>query len=304
MAVELAWTVGPIPIDDNVGKEIIVRYNTDIQSGVKYYTDANGREVLERTRNHRPTWDYFVDEPISGNYYPINSRIWIRDDDRQFTVLTGQTRCSFLFISMADSSDRSEGGGSIYEGSVEIMLHRRILHDDGLGVDEALNETAYGKGLVVTGKHVLLVDRPTDSARLHRVLAQQLYMHPVATYGLSNISFANYSDAFHGTWSALTDTLPLNIHLLTFDQLSPKQYLVRVEHYFELNEDALYSQPVTLDLQNLFRSIGTITDLTELILTANLPVSDLHRLDWMTNNGQLSHHDASGEQDKNRFLFE
>ena len=53
--------------------------------------------------------------------------------------------------------DRSQGGGSIYDGSIEIMVHRRILHDDSLGVGEALNETAYGKGLVVSGKHILLV---------------------------------------------------------------------------------------------------------------------------------------------------
>ncbi len=88
--VEVEWTVGPIPIDDNLGKEIIIRYDTDIQSQLKYYTDANGREVLERKRDYRPTWNYTVDEPVSGNYYPINSRIWIKEENRQLTVLTGK----------------------------------------------------------------------------------------------------------------------------------------------------------------------------------------------------------------------
>ena len=73
--LEIEWIVGPIPIGDNIGKEIIMRYDTDIQSQSKYYTDANGREVLERTRDYRPTWNYTVHEPVSGNYYPINSRI-------------------------------------------------------------------------------------------------------------------------------------------------------------------------------------------------------------------------------------
>ncbi len=49
--VEIEWTVGSIPIDDNIGKEIIIRYDTDIQSQAKYYTDANGREVLERIKD-------------------------------------------------------------------------------------------------------------------------------------------------------------------------------------------------------------------------------------------------------------
>jgi lysosomal alpha-mannosidase len=90
--VEVEWTVGPIPIDDNIGKEIIIRYDTDIQSQGKYYTDANGREVLERTRDYRPTWNYTVVEPVSGNYYPINSRIWIIEPNRQLTVLTGKNQ--------------------------------------------------------------------------------------------------------------------------------------------------------------------------------------------------------------------
>ena len=88
-AVEIEWTVGPIPINDNMGKEVIIRYDTDIQSEAKYYTDANGREVLQRIRDYRPTWNYTVNEPVSGNYYPINSRIWIKDQTKQFTVLTG-----------------------------------------------------------------------------------------------------------------------------------------------------------------------------------------------------------------------
>jgi lysosomal alpha-mannosidase len=88
--VEVEWTIGPIPVSDNIGKEIIIRYDTDIQSQAKYYTDANGREVLERTRDYRPTWNYTVLEPVSGNYYPVNSRIWIKDQTRQFTVLTGK----------------------------------------------------------------------------------------------------------------------------------------------------------------------------------------------------------------------
>jgi lysosomal alpha-mannosidase len=88
--VEVEWTVGPVPIDDDKGKEIILRYDTNIASQAKFYTDANGREVLQRTRDFRPTWNYNVTEPVSGNYYPVNSRIYIKDDTRQLTVLTGK----------------------------------------------------------------------------------------------------------------------------------------------------------------------------------------------------------------------
>jgi len=88
-SVEVEWQVGPIPIDDSIGKEIILRYDTDIQSQAKFYTDANGREILERRKDYRPTWNYNMTEPVSGNYHPINSRILINDTNRQLTVLTG-----------------------------------------------------------------------------------------------------------------------------------------------------------------------------------------------------------------------
>jgi lysosomal alpha-mannosidase len=87
--VEFEWTVGSIPIDDRIGKEIILRYDTDIQSASKFYIDVNGREVLERIRDFRPTWNYTISENVSGNYYPVNSRIWIKDQQRQLTILTG-----------------------------------------------------------------------------------------------------------------------------------------------------------------------------------------------------------------------
>ncbi|CAF1486743.1 unnamed protein product, partial [Adineta ricciae] len=278
--IEIQWTVGPIPIDDNIGKEIIVRYDTDIDSASKYYTDANGREVLERIRNYRPTWNYSIVENVSGNYYPINSRIWIRDSARQLTILT----------------DRSEGGGSIYDGSIEIMIHRRLVHDDSEGVDEPLNETAFGKGLVVRGKHFLILESPANSALAHRVDAQQLFMNPIATFALPQMSYAKYSSIYRQTWSTLSENMPLNVHLLTLDQLNPKQYLLRIEHYFELNEDETYSHPVRIDLQTIFQSLGTITDLIELTLAANFPLSQLQRLDWITTDKESSHVDVSPEQ--------
>ena len=39
---------------------------------------------------------------------------------------------------------------------MELMLHRRLLVDDHWGVGEALNEMAFGEGLVARGKHYLL----------------------------------------------------------------------------------------------------------------------------------------------------
>lgn len=36
-------------------------------------------------------------------------------------------------------------------------MHRRLLHDDAFGVDEALNETAFGRGLIARGSHYFVM---------------------------------------------------------------------------------------------------------------------------------------------------
>lgn len=138
--VEFEWLVGPIPVDDSKGKEIVTRFYSDIQSDGVFYTDSNGREMLRRVRNHREIWDLELAEPVAGNYYPITANIALEDKQLRMAVL----------------NDRAQGGTSMQDGVLEVMVHRRLLRDDAFGVGEALNETEYGSGLIARGKHYLL----------------------------------------------------------------------------------------------------------------------------------------------------
>lgn len=88
------------------GKEVITRYSTELDTDRVFYTDSNGREMIYRKRNYRPTYEYTTEEPQSGNYYPVNSKILLKDDVNEFAVLT----------------DRSEGGSSLSSGQVELMV--------------------------------------------------------------------------------------------------------------------------------------------------------------------------------------
>ena len=127
--IEFDWTIGPIPIRNWVydhGLEIVTKYDTNFQNNGTFFTDSNSRETIRRIRHFRPTWDLETTEAVASNYYPVTSWMFIRDynQDLQMTVLT----------------DRSEGGTSMTDGSIEMMLHRRLLYDDGYGMEEALNE--------------------------------------------------------------------------------------------------------------------------------------------------------------------
>lgn len=103
---EFQWLVGSIPIDDKIGREIISRFDTDIESEGIFFTDSNGREMLRRKRNHRDTWNLTLIENVSGNYYPVTAKIAIEDDTRRFAILT----------------DRAQGGSSLADGSLELMV--------------------------------------------------------------------------------------------------------------------------------------------------------------------------------------
>ena len=65
--------------------------------------------ILYFRRDFRPTWKLNQTEQVAGNYYPVNSRIFIRDEVSkkvQLTVLT----------------DRTQGGSSIHDGEIELMV--------------------------------------------------------------------------------------------------------------------------------------------------------------------------------------
>ena len=104
--VEFEWLVGPIPISDSIGKEIITSYScSDLKSSKTFYTDSNGRQMMRRERDYRPTWKLNETEPVSENYYPVNSRIALVDLETQFKQMTILT-------------DRSQGGSSMNDGQV------------------------------------------------------------------------------------------------------------------------------------------------------------------------------------------
>ncbi|KAG5331257.1 MA2B1 mannosidase, partial [Acromyrmex charruanus] len=262
--IEFDWLVGPIPVKDKIGKEIVTRYSSNLQTDKTFYTDSNGREMLKRVRNYRPTWNLELMEPISGNYYPVTSKITLKDEKKQLKL-------NILV-------DRAQGGSSLEDGDVELMLHRRLLKDDAFGVGEALNETAFGEGLVVRGTHYLFGGKVknTDTFVLkEKELALKLALHPWilgASVNLTNIE--NISAT-----SGLNKALPPNVHILTLEPWKDDTILLRLEHLFEVGEGQRMSQPVEVNIQNLF-STFSIESIKETTLGANQLLSENKPMKW------------------------
>ncbi|RZF46632.1 hypothetical protein LSTR_LSTR014959 [Laodelphax striatellus] len=274
---EVNWVIGPIPIYDNIGKEIIVRYDTDIKSDKVFYTDSNGREMLKRVRDFRPTWQLQLTEKISGNYYPVTSKITIKDDKNQFSVLT----------------DRAQGGSSLKDGQIELMVHRRLLHDDAFGVGEALNETAFGGiGLVAAGTHYLTLGLPSAEKFLaqRKLMDSWIFLTPTP-----NITFDQWQKSYKMEYSGLKGTVPSNVKILTLEPWKGRSLLIRLENIFENGEDELYSKEANVNLQDLFSAFKVVSA-EETTLGANLLLKDLQRLKWKSQSNYIEKQGLSDQQ--------
>lgn len=228
--IEFDWVVGPIPIDNwffDPGQEIISRFDTFLTTNGTFFTDSNGRETIRRVRDHRPTWNLDTTENVASNYYPITSWAFIRDyeKDLQLTVLP----------------DRPEGGSSLVDGSLELMVHRRLTMDDGFGVDEALNEPGVdGRGLIVRGKHRVVIGDIQESIRQMRMMSKSLSLRPIMAFKKRDLSVYNHhlrannppglsprAVLSNSKFIGLNRKLPPNINLLSLEPWQDERVLIR-----------------------------------------------------------------------------
>ncbi|KAH8341301.1 hypothetical protein KR059_002196, partial [Drosophila kikkawai] len=248
--VEFEWLVGPIPADDEVGKEIITRFTSEISSKGKFYTDSNGREMLERERNQREAFDPDMSEAISGNYYPVTAQISLQDDKKRITLL----------------NDRSQGGASLSDGELELMLHRRLLTDDGFGVGEALNEEQYGTGLIARGKVYLVL----DSAAANPKTAERLLQHELTLPLWKFFSKSNKGVSVNRHMIPDFTDFPRSVDLLSLEQQSKDEILLRVENF---NTEG---NVVSFNILALFESLSG-EKIWETTLDGNMNLSEVKR---------------------------
>uniref|UniRef100_A0A1J3IV57 Alpha-mannosidase n=1 Tax=Noccaea caerulescens TaxID=107243 RepID=A0A1J3IV57_NOCCA len=267
--VEVEFIVGSIPIGDGIGKEVVTQISSSLKSNKTFYTDSSGRDYIKRIRDYRSDWNLEVNQPVAGNYYPINHGIYLQDSEKEFSVMV----------------DRSFGGSSIVDGQVELMLHRRLLLDDSRGVAEALNETVCVQhkctGLTIQGKYYYRIDPYGEGAKWRRTFGQEIYS-PLL------LAFAEQDDGKPMTFGAASFSgfdssysLPDNVALLTLQELDDGNVLLRLAHLFEVGEDKELSGVASVQLKKLFPG-KKIAKVTEMSLSANQERSAMEkkRLVW------------------------
>ncbi|GLT27153.1 hypothetical protein SLA2020_021770 [Shorea laevis] len=265
---EVEFSIGPIPVDDGIGKEIITQITTTMKTNGTFYTDSNGRDFIERIRDFRKDWDLEVNQPVAGNYYPINLGIYMQDESTELSVLV----------------DRSLGGSSLVDGQIELMLHRRLLHDDVRGVGEVLNETVcvtICEGLTIQGKFYLRIDHIGEGAKWRRTVGQELYSPLLLAFAEEDGN--NWMDSHVPSFSGIDPSysLPDNVAVITLQELENGKVLLRLAHLYESEEDKDYSVMSSVELKRLFPN-KMINKVTEMSLSGNQERTEMEkkRLVW------------------------
>lgn len=97
--------------NSSTGHEIVTKFivGDGFDNKGIFYTDSNGRERIQRTKDKRPDYTYdSTKEPVASNYYPVTSAIAIIDEKKDLEV--------------AVLNDRSQGGTSLGKGEIELLV--------------------------------------------------------------------------------------------------------------------------------------------------------------------------------------
>ena len=260
-----------------------------------------------------------VNEVVAANYYPVNSIIAATD--------------SHAGVELAVLTDVTQGGASLANGELELMVHRRLQHDDARGVQEPLNETMCGcndigaapgsmgahghegdggcecAGLTVRGRHWIVFDTVDAVHEQRRQLTELLQFPATLTFADGKLSTEQPS------YSAVAKQLPANVKLMTvtsnYADISGGDVMIRLAHLYSIGEHKTLSQPATVSLTDIFSKADLkVVSARAMSLTGNQGIEemDANRIDWnttdVTNGAVTAEITANGQPLTTRAKFD
>jgi hypothetical protein len=249
---------------------VIVRYESDIASGNVWYTDANGEQMMKRTRNARESYPFTCTQPVACNYMPVGAMAYIdevgvHEAPRRLTV----------------AIDRSQGCASLAAGALEFLLHRRLRHADRW-TGEALDDDAR-----VVVLHRLLPSAPAVPAAMTapraRAHALALSQPLVALFGLSQgATVGEWRQLYKTSLELLAQELPANVRVRSFQAGTGGRMILRLSHTDIEGEADPLAVNATVQLGNIVgnATCAAIQNVEETTVGANALLSSVVRLRW------------------------
>ncbi|KAG0553507.1 hypothetical protein M758_12G017800 [Ceratodon purpureus] len=194
-------------------RELITRFKTELNNNRLFYTDLNGFQTMRR--------ETYSKIPLQGNYYPMPSLAFLQcPGGRRFSV----------------HSRQALGVASLNKGELEIMLDRRLIHDDGRGLGQGIMDNRPSRVIFQ-----LLVERNSTASSparnpdlvskvpsllSHLVNARLNY--PVHSFfdtpqPFTSIQATTQSSLVEPNFSPLRGDLPCDMHIVAMKVLRPSQ---------------------------------------------------------------------------------
>ncbi|OPJ70896.1 epididymis-specific alpha-mannosidase [Patagioenas fasciata monilis] len=294
--IEQEYRVGPLEIN----REAVLRTTTNLNTEQLLYTDNNGYQIQKRP------FKAYVDNPVARNYYPMVQTAYIEDNTTRLMLLT----------------ERAHGVSSQGNGQVEVMLHRRLWNNHQWDVS---NNLTLNDSSVVRPVIWLILGTKAVSNILYRTSALALEHRPIVMFGaLSGDKPKLPRQLQQHSVHESSVTLPPNLHLQTLSipgwryssdhaeqvhnvhvgkqkqgDADFSRVLLRIRHLYEVGEDPVLSQPVTVNLKSLLQGLGSVKQVEERSLTGTWDVNTLTRWKWKTVKSPSKGFSNSSETSEN-----
>ncbi|KAJ1349012.1 hypothetical protein KIN20_004438 [Parelaphostrongylus tenuis] len=196
-SVEIA---NEVDIQSKSDFELAMRLVTNIQSGDDLYTDLNGIQFIRRRRMIKKL-------PLQAHFYPMPASAYIEDTITRLSLLGAQAL----------------GVASLKPGELEVMLDRRLMHDDGRGLDQGVLDNHRTLSRFRLLIEPLSSDKDSNNERVGFYspvgLSQSMEIHyPVVRM----VSQARPKQAVN---VKLAKSLPCDVHMVTLRTMaSPTNY--------------------------------------------------------------------------------
>lgn len=122
-----------------------------------------------------------------------------------------------------------------------IQIHRRLLSADGFGLDEPLNEIAYGHGVVARGQHYLIFGAkksavPTVEAQERFLQLKKHLAGWIFFSDATNVNFSKWRKAYNNVVCIKCCCKNLLLNLLSFSILvfRAKNFIAEKCKYFNI----------------------------------------------------------------------
>ncbi len=229
--IQIISILDPRPREKVSGStDIFLNINSNLNSKGIFYTDSNGIKMQERNNSKSKN--------IQDNLFPIGRAISIKDEDKKIILY----------------NDRPEGGTSLKDGNLIVILNRFTSTDDNKGCDESLYEKE-STSVYFESKQIIYFSNGFDEI-LVNYLANNYFTNNVLIYYSDNYTLLNnYFEKDYEKYSILnqifiyTDKIKMNIFYISKKRILV-QFFNEYDTFFEGNlKHENFSNVLTIHLK-------------------------------------------------------